>query len=88
MRDEYDFSEARRASEIPHLRKLQEESREKRSLTVLLDNDILTILRARAGARGVECQALINELLREALYARPMTEETLRRVLREELGRP
>lgn len=86
MRDEYDFSKAKRASEVPHLRKLQEEGKEKSPLTVLLDNDILTILRARAGAQGVECQTLINDLLREALYARPITEETLRRVLREELG--
>lgn len=88
MRDEYDFSNAKRANEIPHLRQLQAKSETQSPFTVQLDDDLLTILHARAGAQGIDCQTLINQLLREALYARPMTEESLRRVLREELGQP
>ncbi|WP_204369073.1 hypothetical protein [Methylocucumis oryzae] len=39
MRDEYDFSNAQRAYEVPHLAKLQGESGKTR-ITIFLDTDI------------------------------------------------
>ncbi|WP_424945075.1 hypothetical protein [Candidatus Thiosymbion oneisti] len=37
MRDEYDFSQAKRAKEIPHLARLQEEAKGKSRITIMLD---------------------------------------------------
>ena len=85
MRDEYDFSKAKRANEIPHLAKLQQEAKGKTRITMMLDNDLLSIFRARSEAEGIGYQTLINATLREAVGSRPVDEETLRRVLREEL---
>lgn len=88
MRDEYDFSKAKRASEIPHLAKLQQEAKGKTRITIMLDNDVLSIFRVRAESKGIGYQTLINATLREAVSSRPVDEETLRRVLREELQAP
>ena len=85
MRDEYDFSKGKRAGEIPHLAKLQQEAKGKTRITIMLDNDVLSVFRARAEAQGIGYQTLINAALREAVGSRPVDEETLRRVLREEL---
>ena len=85
MRDEYDFSKARRAQEIPHLAKLQQEAKGKSRITIMLDNDVLSFFRERAEAEGIGYQTLINAALREVIGSRPVDEETLRRVLREEL---
>jgi len=86
MRDEYDFSNARRAKDVPHLAELQAESRGKSRITIMLDNDLLAAFRAKAEAEGIGYQTLINRVLRESLGTRPLDEATLRRILREELG--
>jgi len=88
MRDEYDFSKAKRADEIPHLAKLQLEAKGKTRITILLDNDVLATFRARAEAEGIGYQTLVNAALREVVGSRPVDEQTLRRVLREELKAP
>ena len=88
MRDEYDFSNAKRAGKIPHLAKLQREDKGKTRITILLDNDVLSTFRARAEAEGIGYQTLINATLREVMGSRPVDEQTLRRVLREELKAP
>ena len=88
MRDEYDFSKAKRADEIPHLAKLQREAKGKTRITILLDNDVLATFRARAEAEGIGYQTLVNAALREVVGSRPVDEQTLRRVLREELKAP
>ena len=88
MRDEYDFSKAKRAKDIPHLSKLQEENKGKSRITIMLDNEILAVFRAQAKDEGIGYQTLINRTLRQSLGARPLDEETLRRVIREELVRP
>ena len=44
MRDEYDFSQGKRAHEVPHLAKLQAESGKTR-ITIFLDDDILAAFR-------------------------------------------
>jgi uncharacterized protein (DUF4415 family) len=86
MRDEYDFSKAKRAKDVPHLAKLQVEAKGKSRITIMLDNDILVAFRAKAEAEGIGYQTLINRVLREALGTRPVDEATLRKILREELG--
>jgi uncharacterized protein (DUF4415 family) len=85
MRKEYDFSKARRAKDIPHLSKLQAESKGKTRITIMLDNDLLAAFRSRALSEGTGYQTLINSALRRLAGSVPVDEETLRRVLREEL---
>jgi uncharacterized protein (DUF4415 family) len=86
MRDDYDFSQAKRAKNVPHLAKLQAEAKGKSRITIMLDNDVLMAFRAKADAEGIGYQTLINRVLREALGTRPVDEATLRKILREELG--
>jgi len=85
MRKEYDFSKAKRARDVPHLAKLQQEAQGKTRITIMLDNEVISAFRARAESEKVGYQTLINAALREAIGTRPIDEETLRRVLREEL---
>jgi len=85
MRDEYDFSKGKRAKDVPHLAKLQAESKGKTRITIMLDNDVLADFRQRAEEQGVGYQTLINTTLRAAMGSQPIDEQTLRRVLREEL---
>jgi uncharacterized protein (DUF4415 family) len=87
MRDEYDFSEAKRAHEVPHLARLQAEAQGKTCLTLWLDEAVVAAFRSRAEAEGKSCQTLIDETLRAALQPEkvPVTAELLRQILREEL---
>ena len=88
MRKEYDFTDARRAKDVPHLAKLQAEaSRGKTRITILLDDDVVTAFRARAEREGKGYQTLINAALRAAVDpgSAPITVKALRQVLREEL---
>jgi hypothetical protein len=82
MKTEYDFSKARRGAVAPV-------PRGKTRITIRLDDDVLAWFRQRAHeAGGGNYQSLINEALREHIAARrePL-EDTLRRVLREEMPR-
>lgn len=83
MKDEYDFSKSKSAQDIPHLAKLQNAGKSR--ITIMLDNDILDFYRAKAKSEGIGYQTLINSVLREAFQAKPLDEEALRRILREEL---
>ncbi len=85
---EHNFAFLQRAKDIPHLAKLQQEARSKTQITIMLDNDVLSVFRARAKAEGIGYQTLINAALREAIGTRPVDEATLTRVLREELKSP
>jgi predicted DNA binding CopG/RHH family protein len=85
MRKQYDFSKAKRAKDVPHLAKLQTEAKGKTRITMMLDNDLLVAFRAKAEAEGIGYQTLINRTLRQASGSGPVDEETLRRILREEL---
>lgn len=84
MRDEYDFSKAKRAKDVPHLAKLQAG---KTRITIMLDDDVIEAFRARAEAEGRGYQTAINAALRAALDAdnAPVTVATLRRELRKAL---
>ena len=85
MRDEYDFSKAKRGAIIP--------SPGKTRITIMLDDDVIEHFRTQAEAEGIGYQTLINALLRKAVTSskksksdeKPLTVATLRRVLREEL---
>ncbi|MDX1588312.1 MAG: BrnA antitoxin family protein [Oleiphilaceae bacterium] len=85
MRKNYDFSKSKRARDIPHLAKLQEQAEGKSRITINLDNDVLMAFRAKANAEGIGYQTLINQALRSVIGSQPLDEDTLRRVLREEL---
>ena len=84
MRKEYDFSEGRRGAVVPQ--------RGKTRITIFIDDDVLAEFRARAEAAGVGYQTAMNEALRRAmaqpkLSKQPIDARTLRRILREEMGR-
>jgi len=80
IRSDYDFSKARRGAVV-------RAPAGKTRITIRLDNDILAWFRRevhRAG--GGNYQSLINEALRAHIERRPeVLEETLRRVIREEV---
>ncbi len=85
MRDEYDFTKGKRGAVIA--------SPGKTRITIMLDDDIIEHFRTVAENLGVGYQTLINAALRQPAEGaktrrkadRPLTEETLRRVIREEL---
>lgn len=82
MKPEYDMKDVRRATEIGHLNRLRAG---KTRISIMLDDDLLDAFRQSAEERGIGYQTLINLALREHLGRSPLDEETLRRVLREEL---
>ena len=88
MKTEYDFSNAKRAKDVPHLAKLQAAAAKgKTRVTMYLDDSVLDAFRLRAQAEGKGYQTLINDTLKQSviIHGEPVTEETLRRVIREEL---
>jgi uncharacterized protein (DUF4415 family) len=82
MKAEYDFSKARRG---PVVRVPKGKTR----ITIRLDDDVLAWFRKQVHrAGGGSYQALINEALRRHIAeAQEPLEATLRRVIREEMGR-
>jgi uncharacterized protein (DUF4415 family) len=86
MRKEYDFSQGKRASVIPHLAKLQaEQSKGKVRITTYLDTDVLELLKARGESENKGYQTVLNELLRKQFMSEKPLEEVIRKVIREEL---
>ncbi len=79
MKKEYDFSEAKRGAVVPQKGKTR--------INIYFDNDVLEEFRKRADEAGRGYQTLMNEALRQYLgkASNPLDENTLRRVLREEL---
>ncbi|MFM1895176.1 MAG: hypothetical protein RLZZ385_250 [Pseudomonadota bacterium] len=86
MQKEYDFSKARRAKDVSHLKKLKESSQGKTRITIMLDNEILESFRLQAEKEGSGYQTLINKALKSSLGKEPLSEERLRKVIREELS--
>jgi uncharacterized protein (DUF4415 family) len=84
MKREYNMTGATRATEVEHLNRLRTAVR-KDAHHYHAGNDMLEAFRARAEEQGMGYQTFINLALREYLSRRPVDEETLRRVLREEL---
>lgn len=87
MQNEYDFSKAKRAKDIPHLAKLQSEGSGKTRITIMLDNDVLSNFRSKANTEGLGYQTLINQVLKNHTNSSSLNEETLRKIIREELKR-
>ena len=84
MKDQYDFTKGKRGRVLPR----EPEAEGKTRITIRLDQDIVDGFFAMAertgGATGY--QTLINAALREYLEGRaPKIEDTLRRIIREEL---
>lgn len=62
MRDEYDFSQTKRAKDIPHLAKLQAQF--KTQVQIELDNNVIEALKTQAKLKGIDYQILVNQALR------------------------
>jgi uncharacterized protein (DUF4415 family) len=85
MKDQYDFSKGKRGRVLPP----EPETEGKIRITIRLDQDVVDRFFAMAertgGATGY--QTLINAALREYLEGKaPKIEDTLRRIIREELN--
>jgi hypothetical protein len=81
MKRQYDFRNGRRGAVIP-------DPPGKTRITIRIDDDLLDWFREQVhAAGGGNYQSLINAALREHVeHRREALEDTLRRVLREELG--
>ncbi|MGB6133419.1 MAG: BrnA antitoxin family protein [Acidobacteriaceae bacterium] len=84
MKDRYDFSKGKRGRVVA----APPETRGKVRITIRLDEEVVDYFLKQADASGgaVGYQTLINDALRQIIEgAAPKFEETLRRILREEL---
>jgi uncharacterized protein (DUF4415 family) len=85
MKKTYDFSKGKRGRVIS-----QSESRGKTRITIRLDEDLVDHFLKEADASGgvTGYQTLINDALRQHVEGKaPKFEETLRRIVREEVQR-
>ncbi len=84
MKQQYDFSKGKRGRILPP----EPEPRGKTRITIRLDEDIVDAFLKEADASGgaVGYQTLINNALRQHIEGKaPKLEDTLRRILREEI---
>ena len=81
-KEEFDFTQAKQGSLVPA-------APNKTRITIRLDNDVLNWFRNQVHeAGGGNYQTLINEALRQYIQVQDAAlEETLRKVIREELAR-
>ena len=79
MKANYDFSKGKRGAVVAATGKTR--------ITIHIDNDVLAAFREKAAEQGKGYQTLINDALRQAIQdkAQPVTAETLRKIIREEL---
>jgi uncharacterized protein (DUF4415 family) len=79
MKTEYDMTKAKRGNAVS--------ARGKTRITIYLDDAVLAKFREQAESQGKGYQTLINEVLLQASNqtTSPVTEESLRKILREEL---
>jgi len=85
MKDRYDFSKGKRGRVVP----AEPQPEGKVRITIRLDQDIVDRFfhMAEASGSGTGYQTLINAALREYLDGKaPRFEDTLRRIIREELN--
>ncbi len=84
MKSQYDFSKGKRGRIAPP----EPEPKGKARITIRLDEDLIDHFLKEADASGgaIGYQTLINEALRQHVEGKaPKLEETLRRILREEI---
>ena len=81
-KEEFDFTQAKQGALVPA-------ASNKTRITIRLDNDVLNWFRNQVHeAGGGNYQTLINEALRQHIQVQDaVLEETLRKVIREELAR-
>ena len=81
MKKEYNFKNGKRGQVVPQKGKTR--------ITIYLDSDVLEKFRARADAAGYGYQTMINEGLRQHIEKseKPLSEDSLRQMIREELER-
>jgi BrnA antitoxin of type II toxin-antitoxin system len=79
MKPEYDFSKGKRGAVVVEKGKTR--------ISIFIDNAVLAEFRERAEKAGSGYQTMMNEALRNYLAGaeQPITEKTLRQVLRQEL---
>jgi BrnA antitoxin of type II toxin-antitoxin system len=79
MKPEYDFGKGRRGAVVAQKGKTR--------ISIFIDNAVLDEFRARAEKAGAGYQTMMNEALRKYLSEtdQPVTEKTLRQVLRQEM---
>jgi len=84
MRKEYDFTNAKRAKDVPHLAKLQAEAAGKTRITMRVDNAVLAAFRSRAEASGGSYQTMMNEALKQYALGLSLV-DVVRETIREEM---
>lgn len=62
---DFDFAEAKKVSETPHLAKLQAATGGKSRITMRVDNDVLAAFKVQAEMVGGNYQTLMNEALKQ-----------------------
>ena len=82
MRVEYNFSKAERKALIPNSGKTR--------ISIFIDNAVLDAFRAKAEAAGIGYQTMMNDSLKQFISdaSRPITETSLRKILKEVLPQP
>lgn len=80
MKKVYDFSKGKRGAVIPATGKTR--------ITMYMDDAILSAFKAQSEQSGKGYQTLINEALKAhlGLGAQPVTQELVRKIVREELA--
>ena len=81
MKKGYNFKNGKRGQVVPQKGKTR--------ITIYLDSDVLEMFRALADAAGYGYQTMINEALRQHIEKgeKPLSEDSIRQVIREELQR-
>jgi len=84
MKERYDFSQGKRGRILPP----EEEPRGKTRITIRIDDEVIDAFLKEAEASGgsIGYQTLINDALRQHIEGKaPRIEDTLRRIVREEI---
>ena len=90
MKPEYDFSNATRAKDVPHLAALRARHTPspKTRISIMIDSEVLEAFKALASVQGKGYQSLMHDALANAIApeSAPVTVATLRAVLDEKLA--
>ena len=80
MKREYNFSKGKRGAVIPQVGKTR--------ITIYLDDGVVERFKTQSQKTGKGYQTLINDALNSylGLTAKPVTEEMVRKIVREELA--
>jgi uncharacterized protein (DUF4415 family) len=86
MRKEYDFSQAKRAKDVPHLSKLQEDTAKgKTRITIYIDDDVISWFKTKAAEVDGNYQTMINAELKRIISNEKPLKELIKEAIREEL---